>query len=466
MGLFGYSLVSQKTLELKIKQTLNSIGIGSWTSMSSFMRGLITETSPGGWQRNDDVSLATVFSHPTVFRCVGLIQSDLGKMRLMLLAEESGVNVEIDNPAYSPVLRKPNHFQTRQQFIETWVNSKLVFGNTYVLKRRDQRGVVIGLYVLDPSRVTILGAPDGSLFYELHTDDIASIRQSVRVPAREMIHDRMPALFHPLFGVSPLYAAAGIALHGLNIHHTSNVFQANGAHPGGLVTYEKHIPQDAADRIKNYWQTEFGGDNAGKVAVLGDNAKYLPVEPMKAVDTQLIEQQNWIDEKICSCFGMPPHKVGVGDQPNYNNIEALNQQYWSECLQHMAEAIQTLLIEGLDARPYLIRLDKTDLLRMDTATMVKAASEGIRAGFLAPNEARRIFFDLPPVEGGDTPYMQHQDYSLGALARRDAENPAPSGAPEPNSAKQIEVIVAQPDTANYGESRGVFQKTLMESNAA
>jgi hypothetical protein len=78
---------------------------------------------------------------------------------------------------------------------------------------------------------------------------------------------------------------------------------------------------------------------------------------------------------------------------------------------------------------------------MDTATMVKAASEGIRAGFLAPNEARRIFFHLPPVQGGDTPYMQIQDHSLAALDRRDSAQPAPEsgGASQlPEAAKQNE----------------------------
>ena len=48
--------------------------------------------------------------------------------------------------------------------------------------------------------------------------------------------------------------------------------------------------------------------------------------------------------------------------------------------------------------------------------------------YLYPNEARRLFFNLPPVEGGDSPYMQHQDYSLEALSRRDAVQPAPDSA--------------------------------------
>ena len=124
----------------------------------------------------------------------------------------------------------------------------------------------------------------------------------------------------------PFYAAGEVILQGLNISSNASSFFANGAQPGGLLTSEREIEQVKAERYKDYWETAFSGTNAGKVAVLGGNVKYTPLEPMRSSDAQMMEQLGWVDEKICSAFGMPPHKVGVGDQPNYNNIEALNQQ--------------------------------------------------------------------------------------------------------------------------------------------
>jgi phage portal protein BeeE len=59
------------------------------------------------------------------------------------------------------VLRKPNRYQNRIKFVETWIASKLLHGNAYILKERDNRGVVVALYVLDPHRVKPLVAPDG-----------------------------------------------------------------------------------------------------------------------------------------------------------------------------------------------------------------------------------------------------------------------------------------------------------------
>ena len=41
------------------------------------------------------------------------------------------------------------------------------------------------------------------------------------VPASEIIHDRMQALYHPLIGVSPISACGLSALQGLNIQKNS-----------------------------------------------------------------------------------------------------------------------------------------------------------------------------------------------------------------------------------------------------
>jgi phage portal protein BeeE len=57
---------------------------------------------------------------------------------------------------------------------------------------------------------------------------------------------------------------------------------------------------------------------------------------------------------------------------------------------------------------------------------------------MAPNEGRGKL-DLKPVEGGESPYLQQQNYSLAALAKRDAQadpfapdTPALPAAEEPD----------------------------------
>lgn len=393
---------------------------------------VVREYFAGSWQANLTIDRDTVMSYSAVYACVSLISQDIGKMRVKLVQKQpSGIWMETTSPAFSPVLRKPNHFQTRVKFFEYWITSKLVHGNTYALKRRDNRGVVIALYLLDPTRVTPLVSDSGDVFYRLHRDNLSGIDEDlIVVPAREIIHDAGVCLFHPLVGVSPIYACGLAATQGIRIQTNSTHFFGNNSNPGGVLTAPGAISDETATRLKEAWDTNYSGDNAGKVAVLGDGLKYEAMA-VNAVDSQLIEQLRWTAENVCTCFHVPPYMIGVGPMPAYNNIEALNQQYYSQCLQSLIEAAELCLDEGLELKDgYGTEFDLDALLRMDTATRFKAHSDAIGGGWMAPNEAR-LKEDMAPVEGGDSPLIQQQNYSLAALAKRDAQDDpfAPKTAP-------------------------------------
>lgn len=406
---------------------------------------IIREAVTGAWQRNEEIQVDTSLSNATLFRCVTLIASDIAKMRIKLVQlEKDGVWTEIESPAFSPVLRKPNRYQNRIQFVVQWMLSKLLHGNTYVLKVRDARGVVTALYVLDPIRVKPLVAEDGAVYYQLNRDPLSGLGlDTVTVPASEIIHDRINTVFHPLVGLSPIYACGLAAMQGLEIQRNSTKFFRNGSKPGGVLTAPGAISNDTAARLKEHWDSNYTGENIGKVAVLGDGLKYEAMA-VNAHDAQLIDQLKWSSETVCSSFGVPAYMAGVGAAPLNNNVEALQQQYYTQSLQFHIESMELCLDEGLglDTRKeggavYGVEFDLDDLLRMDTATQVKTLSEGVLGGLFMPDEGRKRL-GLRPVPGGDTVYLQQQNYSLAALAKRDAAadpfgktQPAPAASPAP-----------------------------------
>jgi HK97 family phage portal protein len=396
---------------------------------------IIRERFTGGWQRNDEWTADTVLAYHAVYACITLIQADIGKLRLKLVqADANDIWNEITSPAFSPVLRRPNSYQNHIQFKEWWLTSKLIRGNAYILKRRDNRSVVDALYPLDPSRVQVLVSPDGSVFYRLASDNLAGLEEgSIDVPASEIIHDRMNCLFHPLVGVSPLFAAGLAASEGLRIQENAAKFFGNNSQPGGVLSAPGSISDETAARLKAYWDANFTGDNAGKVAVVGDALKF---EPMRAtaVDSQMIEQLKWTAEVVCSCFRVPAYKVGVGPPPSNTNVEALDQQYYSQCLQILIEEFELCMDEGLgldvpiEGKRMGVELDLDGLLRMDTQTQITTLSEGVRGGILAPNEARKKL-NAKPLKGGDTIYLQQQQYGIQALFERDQDKPFAKPAP-------------------------------------
>ena len=76
----------------------------------------------GAWQKNVALRVDNIVTYFAVYSCLSLISTDIGKLGLRLMREtDDGLHVEADSPAFSPVLRKPNHYQTRGKFIETWM---------------------------------------------------------------------------------------------------------------------------------------------------------------------------------------------------------------------------------------------------------------------------------------------------------------------------------------------------------
>jgi HK97 family phage portal protein len=466
---------------------------------------LFRETKTGSWQRDIRISPDEVRQHPAVFACMSLIGNDISKCRPRLMGlTDDGIWKETTNPAYSPVVTKPNSYQNRIQFLESWVWSKLGHGNFYGLKVRDGRGIVMAIYPLDPWRVLPLVAEDGStaIFYQLSSDRMVPGLEGTTliVPAREIIHDRWYPMHHPLVGMSPLWAAWLPAVQGLQIQRNATKFFENGAQPSGVLTAPGQIDPDTAKRLEDKWEQDFQGDNVGKIAVLGSGLKF-EVMSLSAAASQVVDQLKWSGEQVCSVFHVPPYKVGLGNLPAGLNIDALNVEYLSQALQKIVEDIELCMSEALQTGSSLaIRLDTKNLRRMDAVTQMEVLAKGITAAIYSPNEARAEL-DLPPVPGGNSPYLQQQNYSLEALAKRDASDdpfeavretltgPAPTGdtpeptgagdkpgqappAPDPNadaeaaaetSGKEIEIDATDVALITHGLKAHLYDKMLADS---
>lgn len=413
----------------------------SWSTNGGWYP-VIREPFAGAWQRNMELRPELLITYPPVFACVTLRASDVAKCRLRLMqVSDDDIWQEVESPAFSPVLRRPNRYQNRIQFFQQWMTCKDLFGNVYVLKQRDARGVVVALYILDPRKCKVLVAPDGAVYYQLGADNLTGIELDVTVPASEIIHDMTTLRYHPLCGIPPMAAAMLSASQGRSIQTSASSFFDNGARPSGVLSTTGTINEETAKRLKEHWEAGYTGKNAGRVAVLGDGLKFEPITA-KATDSQAVEQLGLTGKMVCTAFNVPAYMVGVADPPPYNNIEALNQQYYSQSLQKDFEAIELLLDEGLGltnvvGKRLRTEFDIDDLLRMDSKTMAEA--EKALAGIKSPNEQRKRF-NLKPLAGGNSVYLQEQNYSLEALAKRDAQEdpfasksstapPAPTAAP-------------------------------------
>lgn len=393
---------------------------------------------------------------PALWTCITLIAGDIAKLkpRILQLMDWGGWEPAENVSAFSSTLRRPNRYQNSIQFIENWILSKLQHGNTYVLKERDARNVVTRLYVLNPEWVTVLVDEEGGVWYELNRDPLNGFADDVIVPASEIIHDRFNCLFHPLIGLSPIFAAGLPALQSLRTSKHWTKFFGNNAQPGGILSAPGAISPDAATRVKTTWETNYTGINAGRVAVLGDGLTYTPLSPT-ALDTQVVEQLKWTGETIAATFHVPAYKLNIGAAPAVSGAQ-LDTEYYKQCLQRLIEDFETCMDEGLGldtpvgtpARQLGVDLDLSGLLRMDQKAQMETLKAGIDASVYTINNARATV-DLKPLTGGDTVYMQQQDFPLDQVRDNKLPSNAPAPAPAPalptpadQSAKSFDMVKA------------------------
>jgi len=122
--------------------TLVGGGSGSWSPV-------VREPYTGAWQHNDPLTTDSALANPSVFGAVSRISQDISKIAPPLLLERDRNNfwTETSNPAYSPVLRRPNRYQLTNEFIE-YKNGSLkklfeIFDyNPVKLERKDQHTLI------------------------------------------------------------------------------------------------------------------------------------------------------------------------------------------------------------------------------------------------------------------------------------------------------------------------------------
>ena len=423
-------LVKTKSLQVGFLQSFFS---AMWGGAGAAPR----ETFSGEWQSSSRGAVGGVvkkspLAHSAVYTCINNITSDISKLplRVMRPRESGGGREPHTEHPLTRVLEKPNGYQTSLQFLQHYVAAKLWTGNAYVLLFRDARGVVQTMHALDPLSVTPAVTEEGSVWYLVKADRLNRLKEDVYIPARDIIHDRAVTLFHPLIGVSPLYAAAVSASIGNSISANSDMFFSNMSRASGTLTAPGDIPPATAERLKKEWDGNYSGLGFGRVAVLGAGLEWKPLT-MTAVDAQLIEQLRFTVEDIGRVYRVPSFMLGE-TKLTYRNSEQLSRYYFQGCLSYHIEALEQCFQQKFEmTKGSEIEFDLSPLFRMETDLRYETHSKALTSGIKSINEVRAEE-DLPPVKGGEEPRLQMQYVPLSmANGPVPGQSPAPAPTPTP-----------------------------------
>ena len=356
-------------------------------------------------------------------------------------ADTNGGRERVTTSALSRILKRPNDYQSRSDFLLGLAADLYRDGNTYALATRNDRYEVAALHAFDPRQSRPVIGSDGSVFYELAGNNVAegivnvtrTRRGSILAPARDVMHVKLEAKrAEPLIGVPP----AAHAMTAINAQRAIggqllNLF-GNMSRPPGVIETDQNLSTDQAkelrERFNNAWK---GVDNlAAGPPILTNGFKFHGIA-VSAKDAELITAAKLTEDEIFAVFGVPPAILGLTDRSTFSSTEALMQFWLARGLGFAINHIETAIDHffGLKGWPdEYVEFDTRALLRVAYKDRIEALARGVQGGIYAPNEARNAE-DLPNAPFGDEPRVQQQVVPLSAWAKTPPTTPAPDAPP-------------------------------------
>lgn len=246
------------------------------------------------------VNTKTALSISMVWSCVKILSESLSGLPLKLFDDaESGRKQVSGNDRALKLLRKPNPYMTRLNFLKFVVVNMALRGNAFALIERNRNGDPIGFIPLRFDTVTIDTEDD--LFYVVAPSE----GNPYPVSPENMLHFKLFSL-DGIVGLSPIEYQAetmGLAKAG---QQWSSRFMRKGGFTGGYVIYENFLTKQQESQIMAKFPDvrKADADDIGKMAVLQGNPKIVPAG-LSQRDAQFIESQQFQEEALAGIYGVP-----------------------------------------------------------------------------------------------------------------------------------------------------------------
>ncbi|MDO4952404.1 MAG: phage portal protein [Synergistaceae bacterium] len=355
------------------------------------MQGAATESG-------ENVNAQTSMAVSAVYACVGLISETIGQLPVRVKRQtDNGSVPETRSPVVKLLTKRPNEWQTSQEFREMLTQHLCLTGNCYAEIVRDNAGTPRELLPLLPQWVAVKQNADWSVEYQVTTK-----AKGYRVlTQRDVLHLKYRTI-DGFQGISPVgwqRETVGNAL--ASLRYSSRMFKSGGR-PSGVIEYPNALGQEAYDRLKESWEANYSGTNAGKTAILEDGAKYAAISLSNA-DMQFIEGRRFSVEEIARIYRVPLHMIQSTEKSTSwgSGIEQMSIAFVQYSLlpwiKRWENCIQKYLID--DPNVY-VKLSVEGLMRGDMASRYQSYNTAIMSGFMSANEVRALE-DFNPREGGD-----------------------------------------------------------------
>ncbi|WP_122602932.1 phage portal protein [Pseudomonas viridiflava] len=348
------------------------------------------------------VTTKTALSISMVWSCVKILSESLSGLPLKLYEDNAeGRKLILGTDRALKLLRKPNPYMTRLNFLKFVVVNMALRGNAFALIDRNRNGDPVGFVPLDFNTVTL--DTDEELIYLVTPKEGSPFP----VSPENMLHFKLFSL-DGIVGLSPIEYQAetmGLAKAG---QQWSSRFMRKGGFTGGYVIYEGFLnkQQEAQIMAKFPDVRKADADDIGKVAILQGNPKIVPAG-LSQRDAQFIESQQFQEEALAGIYGVPLWLANRAGKTSImgSNLEQQLTGYITFGLKPYVDAVEDEFNDKVYRKASrFVEFTVEGLLRADSAgrsTYYSGALGGSGgSGWMTINEVREKE-NLPPLVGDE-----------------------------------------------------------------
>lgn len=321
-------------------------------------------------------------------------------LKVYINPDEPRERERVRGGALAELLARPAERTGINEFLQAVISNVAVHGNAVVVKRRPMVGVPpVELLTSSFAYWDVRQARDSSATWYGYN---AGRGPAIWFRPDEVLHFRWWAPGGGLRAPSPLEALRTTLMVEDASQRLAIASFENGNRPEGAISIDGSASAEDIELQREQLRQVYGGvDNAFKLAILTNGAKWLPMSHTM-VDSELINLRKLDREEVAAVYNMPPPVVGILDRATFSNITEQHLMEAQDTMQPWTAMIEeTFAIQLVASEPLMegeyVEFDYGAMLAGDPVKQTDTLVKAVGGPFMTPNEARALR-NLPPKD--------------------------------------------------------------------
>ena len=368
------------------------------TRQNNFLAAMTTR---GNNSSGIAVSDETALNFTAVWAAIRILSESVAQLPLTINQTDKNGNKSqaANHQLFNLLHRKPNSQMTTYTFIQKCMIDLLTRGNSYVFIKRNGGARPVELIPMPATEVKLM-ENEGAIFYELPEGGI--------VDQYDMLHFKVMSR-DGYIGMSPVDVGASAIGYGLNLEKYGNSFFGNGAKVSGVLSTERHLSDEAIERLRISFQENYTNiGDANKTMVLEEGLKFQQIS-LSNEASQFLNSREFSITEIARLFNLPPHLLRDLSKSSFNNISEQSREFVQYSLMPYLIMMESEMNAKLFRANELGKVEAKFIVNALLRGTPKDRSEFYRTmlniGAMSIDEIRN-YEELPTVAGGENHFMQ------------------------------------------------------------